>query len=487
MSDRFTFEPVYDLRTARVCGFGIVPNRPEDAIGARARGTGWSARQIAEVDAGTAVSAVAHARRLDLAAPVQVGVAADTVVLARHRLRPMLAVSGAVAPMLEVGPALAAAPVDELVAALAELRAWGFRIALDGIGRGFGVDLLIAAAPEAVVLEERLAAPDPDAGTAAVLQAVCGVAAASGVRVAATGVTDAGALAALHANGVRLARGPLLGAPGPHPIVTAPTPPDLLPLLNATAPHRAPAAEAPAPTDRADGSGATEPAAPAGPAPAPVPVRTLATDALALPDDTVADTVRTALGRRPDAGGVVLLDARRRPTGYLERSRFLLAMAGPFGHALWAAKPAAAMAEPARIADERMLLPQAMELSLSGDRSRGYDDLVLVGPGGACTGVVPVSELWRRSIRRTHVVDGPGSSGAGGGVPSPPAASRASRPVAGTPARRPVAAVAGRRPVAPQPVHRPRPGPHPAVGPRPVAGPVGPHPDPRPRPEAQTA
>ncbi|RZT83999.1 EAL domain-containing protein (putative c-di-GMP-specific phosphodiesterase class I) [Pseudonocardia sediminis] len=401
--DRFTFEPVYDLHTARVSGFSIAPARPQDAIGARARGTGWSARQIAEVDAGTAVSAVALARRLDPGAAVQVPVAADTVVLARDRLRAMLTVGGT-APMLEIGPALAAAPVDELVPALAELRGWGFRIALDGIGRGFGLDLLLVARPDVAVLEEHLSAP----GSAAVVRAVCGVAAASGVRVAATGVADADALGALHACGARLARGPLLGTPRARPVVEGSTPPELLSLLTATAPHRSPSAApspGPAPSPRPTPSPAPRIGA------VPVPVRALASAALTLPDDAVADVARTALADRPDAGGVVLLDPRRRPTGYLERSRFLLAMAGPFGHALWAAKPAITMADPPRVADERMPLPAAMEVSLAGDRSRGYDDLVLVGPGGACTGVVPVSELWRRSMRRTDVVPPPGNTG----------------------------------------------------------------------------
>ena len=37
--DRFTFEPVYDLRTARVCGFAIAPARPQTVTrGYRLRG-----------------------------------------------------------------------------------------------------------------------------------------------------------------------------------------------------------------------------------------------------------------------------------------------------------------------------------------------------------------------------------------------------------------------------------------------------------------
>ncbi len=433
--DRFTFEPVYDLRTARVCGFGIAPARPGDSLAERVRGAGWSARQIADVDAGTAVSAVTHTRRVDPAVPIQVPVAADTVVLARNRLRAMLA-DGGVAPMLEVGPALAAAPADELVRALAELRGWGFRIALDGIGRGFGVDLLVAARPDVVALDRHLATPDPDLATAAVVRAVCGVAAASGVRVAATGVESAEVLGSLHASGARLARGTLLGAPRARPEVEGPTPPALLSLLTATAPHRSPS-----PSDIRSGGAPARPSPAPRVGPLPAPVRTIASDALTLSDDATADTVRTVLGRVPDSGGVVLLDPRRRPTGYLERSRFLLAMAAPFGNALWAKKPAITMADPPRVADERMPLTQAMELSLAGDRARSYDDLVLVGPGGACTGVVPVSDLWRRSMRRTE------------GAPKPPAPGG---------------------PGAPTGAGRPFAGPHPSPGPAPPPPHAGP-------------
>ncbi|MDQ4119421.1 MAG: hypothetical protein M3235_21045, partial [Actinomycetota bacterium] len=142
------------------------------------------------------------------------------------------------------------------------------------------------------------------------------------------------------------------------------------------------------------------PSPPAGNAPVPGPIRTLGSAAVTLRDDAVADAVRATLGEHPEAGGVVLVDERHRPTGYLDRSRFLLAMAGPFGHALWANKPARDMADPPRLADERASVRAAMEIGLAGDPARGYDDLVLVGPDGACTGVVPVSELWRSALRR---------------------------------------------------------------------------------------
>ena len=151
----------------------------------------------------------------------------------------------------------------------------------------------------------------------------------------------------------------------------------------------------------------------------------LGSAAVTVRDDAVADTVRSTLGEHPDAGGVVLVDARHRPTGYLNRSRFLLAMAGPFGHALWANKPARDMADAPRTADERTSVREAMEIGLAGDPARGYDDLVLVGPDGTCTGIVPMSELWRSALRRDPRPTRPVP---GRVIPSPGPAVAAARP-----------------------------------------------------------
>lgn len=387
--DRFVFEPVYDLRSARACGFEVVPRRASETIARRAREAGWGPRQVADVDAGTVLSALAQARRCDAGVPVQVDVAADTVVLARERLRGMLDGRG-VAPMLEIVPAVAAAPVDALVAGLTELRAWGFRIALDGIGRGFGLALIDAVRPDVVKLE-------PDVPGPAVLAAACQVAASVGTRVAATGVADRAHLAALHAAGVGVAQGPLLGAARETPSPDPAGAPALLGLAEQAGGPRMPSR--PAPVRAPDGPVPPPPPA-GGDGRAPGPIRTLGSAAVTVRDDAVADAVRSTIGEHPDAGGVVLVDARNRPTGYLNRSRFLLAMAGPFGHALYANKPARDMADPPRVADERTSVRDAMEIGLGGDPARGYDDLVLVGPDGACTGVVPMSELWRSALRR---------------------------------------------------------------------------------------
>ncbi|WP_374203978.1 hypothetical protein, partial [Pseudonocardia sp. ICBG601] len=59
---RFAYVPVHDLRTGRVAGVEVVPAPAARRGGRRGRDRGWDARRIAELDAGTAVSAVASAR-----------------------------------------------------------------------------------------------------------------------------------------------------------------------------------------------------------------------------------------------------------------------------------------------------------------------------------------------------------------------------------------------------------------------------------------
>jgi EAL domain-containing protein (putative c-di-GMP-specific phosphodiesterase class I) len=405
---RFAYIPVHDLRSGRCTGVEVVPRLHHDAVAVAARDRGWDARRIAELDAGTAVSAVASARSWGAAVPVQVDVAADTVLHARGRLRAMLGgTSDPVAPLLEVGPPIAAAaPAEHLVLALAELRRWGFRIGLDGAGRAFGPELVAAVRPDVVKLEPDLCDGMLDTGTGAAVRAVVEVSRAVGAPVAATGVRDAARLTGLFAIGIAFAQGPLLGGTRAAPEADPATRAELLGLLSAMPQPAAGRAAAVRPVPGRPGpghpaperGGTPEPAATPVPVPAGPPVRGLAVPAVTLPDDAVGDTAREALRARPDSGGLVLVDRAHRPVGYLDRSRVLLQLAGRFGHALWAEKPAAELADPPRTVDERTPLHRAMEIGLSGDPARGYDDLVVVAPDGTCRGVVPVAELWRRAI-----------------------------------------------------------------------------------------
>lgn len=416
---RFAYEPVHDLRTGCFAGVEVLPRHGYDAVAEQVRGRGWSTRRVTELDASTVVSAVSAARAAAPFTPVQVDLAADTVLYARDRLIPMLD-GTAVAPMLEVGPAIsAAAPTERLVATLAELRRRGFRIALDGAGREFGPEVIAAVRPDLAKLEPPTADGAPDAGSAAAVRAVMEVCRAVGVPVAVTGVREPQRLAELYTAGAVYAQGPLLGGvrttPEPAPATLA----ELSTLLR-------PGARAAAPAPHAGSAAAAVP-----------PVRGLATTAVTVPEDSTAETVREAMRAHPDSAGVVLVDADLRPVGYLERSRFLLTLAGRFGHALWADKPAARLADPPRTIDERTPLPRALELSLAGDPARAYDDLVVIGPGGACRGVVTVAELWRSSIApagpRRSVSHTPGHHPSG---PRPPGRRQAGSAPPATPGLR---------------------------------------------------
>ncbi|WP_214364270.1 EAL domain-containing protein [Pseudonocardia sp. H11422] len=382
--ERFTFEPIFNLQTARVIGFEIQPRNPRDQVAVRSVGTVWGTRQIVDLDAGIALASLAFAAEYDATVPLHVNVLADTVVASRRRLRSMLdglAQRDQVMPpvVLEINPATSAAPVEALIEGLAELRSWGFRIALDGVGRGFGLDLVPTIRPDLVKLDAHLVAALPGAGPAeVVVRAVCDVCAAVGVRMTATAVSGREELAPLRELGVSWAQGPLLAPPRRRPSTGGVQ----LPLdLVALAADRTPALREgrPSPSPR--------------PRPRPALVRELAQAAVSLPDTVTAEAARRALADHPQAGGLVLLGAGRRPTGYLDRNRFMLTISGPYGRALYAARPARTLAEPPRVLGERAPIREALQICLSGDRTRSYDDVVLTGPDGSCAGVVRVADL----------------------------------------------------------------------------------------------
>jgi hypothetical protein len=119
----------------------------------------------------------------------------------------------------------------------------------------------------------------------------------------------------------------------------------------------------------------------------------LAQAAVALPETATAEKVRQALADHPQAGSVVLLDANGRPTGFLDRNRFMLAISGPFGRALYANRPAMALAEQPRTIPTTVDARGALQFCLSGDRSRSYDDLVLLDGNRVCIGIVRVTDI----------------------------------------------------------------------------------------------
>lgn len=195
-----------------------------------------------------------------------------------------------------------------LLSGLDGLRAIGYLIAVGDLGTGhIPLDLLADAAPYLAVMSPDLVARvHRDPRRAALGEGLARLARGTGAHVLTPGVTDEGQLAMIRGWGVRLAQGPLL-VPGPGGRVHVP-----LPVVESE------------PTRLLLGPRVQEFLLPA----------------VTLPYEATAEEAIDAFGSEPSITSVILVDEYQRPLGSLDRSRFLLMIAGRFGHALHGKKPA---------------------------------------------------------------------------------------------------------------------------------------------------
>jgi hypothetical protein len=105
------------------------------------------------------------------------------------------------------------------------------------------------------------------------------------------------------------------------------------------------------------------------------------------PTDTTADDVRTALANDPTASCVVLLGDAGRPKWTIDRNRFLLAVTGPYGHALHARRTAARLADKPRVIPVGATVFDLLDVLSGSARSRSNDDVVVVDAAFRCLGV----------------------------------------------------------------------------------------------------
>ncbi|HEU5159184.1 MAG TPA: EAL domain-containing protein [Streptosporangiaceae bacterium] len=257
------------------------------------------------------------------------------------------------------------------------LHAAGYLTAFAGVGAAHApLDILLEGPPYLLKLDAELArsaARDPR--HRALVEALVMVARRIGGHVLAPGVAGEEQLARLRALGVRLAQGPLLTPAGWRPATGA--------------------AQVPVPVPPAEVVTSSGPIAPEliGPR-----VTEFLLPAVTMPDTVTADSVLTVLSSERGTTSIVLVDEQQRPRYSIDRTRFLLAVSGPYGHALHAQKPAA------RLADAPCLVPRTVPaiaaLRAAGDAGdRAYDDLVVVDEVGRCIGVVRVSDLIRGVTR----------------------------------------------------------------------------------------
>src|SRR5690606_10575079 len=107
--------------------------------------------------------------------------------------------------------------------------------------------------------------------------------------------------------------------------------------------------------------------------------------AVTMTAEATAQDVLDAFSNDSALNSVILLDHRERPVAALDRARFLLSITGPYGHALYAKRPAQKLADPPRTVP--LTAPALAALRIAGtDQDRVYDDLIAVNEFGQCRG-----------------------------------------------------------------------------------------------------
>ncbi|GAA0514771.1 GGDEF domain-containing protein [Saccharopolyspora subtropica] len=373
---RFAFQPLINIRTGAIVAVEVlarpVGGHVQDLFREAAR-----QRRLTELDVALAVAALTAVSEHESLLPLHLNVFGGTVThdLARFELvRDKLQQIGR-RPQevtLEIGPPFARLKPEQLLAGIDKLRGDGFQIALDGVGEGDVPLTLIADIGPAVVKLDRAVVdglPESSARVA-VVESVRHLCEATESQLVAEGVENERQLTALRRNGVRLVQGNLL-APAARRPPTARTVPGV--AAEVTDPH-----------------GASISAMATGPR-----VTEFLSPATMLSIDVTADQVRGVLADHPEINGVVLVDEHNRPQWTIERNRFLLAVTGPYGHALHAKRPASRLADEPRVLTTATTAMEALSMVTRSDQYRMYDDAIVVDESGRCLGVVRAGDLIR--------------------------------------------------------------------------------------------
>ncbi|MCE7003484.1 GGDEF domain-containing protein [Kibdelosporangium philippinense] len=363
----FAFQPLLSTRTGRVIALEALPLPASGNIHGLFKAAS-RAGQLTQTDIALAGHALLAAEEQDPAIPLHVNILASTAARTDdllHYLLPVLRHAGRHSRdvVLEIGPPFCQARRVDLLAGIAKLRAEGFRIALDGIGDGDApLALLAEAAPDMFKIHSKILVNPEDPVAAAMLDSVVRLASRTDARVAAVNVTNDNQLVTLSRLGVRAAQGEYLAASIDDPKRTQ--------ALAEAAERRVTAVKPPKVTDYMH-------------------------PALMLPVTATAEEVRATLAERPDVNGLVLVDESWRPQWSIDRSRFLLIVAGPYGHALHAKRAAARHADKPLVIDREATGMELLELVGDTDWERTGDDVVVTDEGGRCVGVVRATEVIR--------------------------------------------------------------------------------------------
>lgn len=370
---RFAFQPLYSLHTGGIVAFEALA-RPGKGSVSEVLDLARRERQLPEVDITLAAQAAATGAGQDTRMPVHINITAPTAGSPEPTFDPLLDALAQAGRrprevVLEVGPPFSQVWPEQLLAGLHRLGELGFRLALDGLGRADLPFTLLTAAPvDMLKLDRSVLSGLPDTATSvAVVESLLHYTSRTGLRLVATGVGSEAQLAAIRQLGVRIAQ-------GNHFLMAG------------------------------DGITWTQPPAPAGPDPdervEPEPlttprVRDFLRPATTLPETATCDDVRKALAFGDQPTGVIGIDADTRPQWSVDRTRFLVAVTGPYGHALHAKRPASRLADKPHVIHAEAKALELLELVTDADWGRTGDDVVVVDDQGRCLGVVLVTEVVR--------------------------------------------------------------------------------------------
>jgi EAL domain-containing protein (putative c-di-GMP-specific phosphodiesterase class I) len=370
---RFAFQPLVNLHTGGVVAMEMLARPMHRDVQSMLRSAAQSGG-LEKLDVKLAVAAARCSSEYETLLPLHLNVMADTVVAAGETLSPLHDVLRGTArqasqTVLEINPTDAVLKPELLFAGLDELRRRGYRIALDGVGAGsYPLTVIARARPDLIKMDREIVAGLPGEGSCvAVLEALQHLAFRIGAQLVAEGVETPEQLATLHQYGVGIAQGNLLAPPHRRPVTYLPM------------------------------SGIAEFLATTSPAPARGLPATRITDFMhpgaILPTSATGDEVRTVLSERPAISGVVLVDDDGRPRYTLDRNRFLLAVSGTYGRALYAQREAARLADEPRVLESSSSPLAALELVRSSAAHRRYDDIVVLDADGRYTGVVCIGDV----------------------------------------------------------------------------------------------
>ncbi|MEU4741415.1 GGDEF domain-containing protein [Actinosynnema sp. NPDC023658] len=378
---RFAFQPLFNLRTGGVVAVEALA-RPHDGTVQDLLRMAFRAGYLANTDVALACRAVRHAADHDLGVPLHVNLLAMTIADKPELLDPLHVALREVGRtpadlVLEVGTPYSRAPRRLLVRGIERLRRDGFRIGLDGVGEGDSpLSLLAEVRPEVVKLDREVVVALPeDPARYALAQALQHLCEQIGSSVVAEGVETEAQLAALRRLGVRLAQGNLLASAQRRPKVDA----TIAAVLSEVTDPEAISSTTTAPLRRAAGPRVTDFLHPA----------------TTLPDSATSEEVREVLANQPAVSGVVLVDGDGRPRWTVDRNRFLLAVTGPFGHALHAKREAARLADKPKVIGAGSSALELLDVVAHAHRERTNDDLVVVDDADRCLGVVRVADVVR--------------------------------------------------------------------------------------------